>query len=96
MEEKEEEVFDPIYTTTEIEAMADRYFPIRNSADIPTYREHQRETIIKIAIAFFIDGKKFVALDGPVGCGKSAINYTVAMMVEKSVYLACSTPEFQG
>ena len=74
-------------TISKIEEMADMYFPIRDKDNKPSYREHQRETIIKIAKAFYIDDKKFVAVDGPVGCGKSAINYTIARMSGDTVYL---------
>ena len=70
-----------------IEQMADAYFPIRDENNMPSYRENQRETIIKIAKALFVDDKKFVAVDGPVGCGKSAINYTVSRMTGDTVYL---------
>ncbi len=70
-----------------IEEMADKFFPIRDKDNKPSYREHQRETIIKISKSFFVDEKKFVAVDGPVGCGKSVINYTVARIAEDTVYL---------
>ncbi len=67
--------------------LADARFPIRNGDGTPSYRENQRETIIKILEAFQ-SGKKFVCLDGPVGCGKSAINYTVGMAIEgQTTYL---------
>jgi len=60
--------------------LADKLFPLRDENDNPTYRTHQRETTIKIVEAFQA-GKKFVCLDGPVGCGKSVINYTAAMIM---------------
>lgn len=68
-----------------IEELVDEYFPIRNEGK-PSYRPHQRETIIKILKAFEL-GKKFVCLNGPVGCGKSAINYTAGMVMGSTVYL---------
>lgn len=65
----------------------DANFPIRKADGTPSFRSNQRETTIKILEAFR-SGKKFVCLDGPVGCGKSAINYTVGMcMDEQTVYL---------
>lgn len=69
-----------------IEELVDKHFPIRDTSNNPTYRPYQRETIIKI-IQAFENGKKFVCLDGPVGCGKSAINYTVGMVIGSTVYL---------
>ena len=60
--------------------LVDKYFPMRDENDNPTYRPNQRETIIKIVEAFQ-EGIKYVCLNGPVGCGKSAINYTAAMVL---------------
>lgn len=70
----------------ELEKLVDKHFPIKNEDGTPHYRKYQRETIIKI-IQAFENGKKFVCLDGPVGCGKSAINYTVGMVMGSTVYL---------
>jgi len=69
-----------------INDLIDKHFPIKNSDGSPRYRPYQKETIIKI-IEAFQNGKKFVCLNGPVGCGKSAINYTVGMCLGKTVYL---------
>ena len=63
-----------------IEDLVDKRFPMRDENDNPTYRPHQKETIIKIVKAFQA-GKKFVCLDGPVGCGKSVILYTASMVM---------------
>ena len=67
--------------------LADKYFPKRGKDNSPSYRPHQRETIQKILSAFLVGGKKYVAVDGPVGCGKSAINYTVGMVLSDAVYI---------
>lgn len=68
------------------------FFPKRTNDNKPDYREFQFETIKKIIDSFVLKGKKFVAVDGPVGCGKSAINYTVARIIGSTVYL---TPQKQ-
>ena len=62
----------------------DVHFPIKIDGK-PSYRPHQKETIIRILNTF--KNKKFVAVDGPVGCGKSAINYTVAKIIGETAYL---------
>ena len=68
-----------------IEEAVDRHFPIKVDGK-PSYRKHQKETILKILKAFE-NGKKFVAVDGPVGCGKSVINYTVARVLGDCIYI---------
>lgn len=60
--------------------LVDKHFPMRDENDNPTYRPHQKETIVKIIEAFQAE-KKFVCLDGPVGCGKSVILYTASMVM---------------
>ena len=75
------------FSSKDIGEMVDKFFPMRNEEDgTPHYRSHQRETTIKI-IEAFKNGKKFACLNGPVGCGKSAINYTVGMCMGTTVYL---------
>jgi len=64
----------------------DEYFPIRDSDGKPAYREHQKEAIVEIVNAMNTD-KKFVAMDGPVGSGKSVINYSVARCFGNVVYI---------
>ncbi len=56
-----------------------RYFPHK------TPREGQIETITDVLSAFD-SGKKFVLLEGPTGCGKSAIGMTIARMM-RAYYL---------
>ena len=75
-----------------VEEDVDSVFPHRDADGKPAYRLHQRETVLKIIMAFLKNNKRFVALDGPVGCGKSAINYTVSRILENVVYL---TPQKQ-
>jgi len=74
-------------TIEEIQEMSDRFFPFRKDDGSPSYTEHQRETIVEICRLMLIEGHKFVAVDGPVGCGKSVINYTVARIIGSTVYL---------
>lgn len=74
------------YTPEIIASLSDKFFPFRDG-NKPKYRKHQRDTIINICSAFLIKGKKFVAVEGPVGCGKSVINYTVARIMGNTVYL---------
>jgi len=69
-----------------LETAVDQYFPMRVNGK-PSYRTYQRETILKILNAFIIGEKKFVAVDGPVGCGKSVINYTVAKVLGDCIYI---------
>lgn len=75
-----------------VEARVDSVFPHRNSDGSPSYRKHQKETIMRILTSFLVDDKMFVALDGPVGSGKSAICYTVGRVLGDAVYL---TPQKQ-
>lgn len=70
-----------------LEDLANRHFPIRDENDSPMFRPHQKEAIVKILEAFFIKNKKFALVDGPVGCGKSAINYTVGRIIDQTVYI---------
>jgi Rad3-related DNA helicase len=67
-------------------AASDKFFPIRDK-DGPKYRQHQKEAIVDILKAFFIDKKKFVCLDAKVGAGKSPIAYTVCRILGTSSYL---------
>ncbi len=67
-------------TLDEIMIIADSMFPIQKNG-IASYREYQRETIMQALDAFLFKGKKFVLIDGPVGCGKSAINFTIAKTI---------------
>jgi len=70
----------------QIDALIDINFPYRQESGAPDYRAHQKETITK-AIMAMRAGKKFVLIDGPVGCGKSAINYTIGAVCGSSFYL---------
>lgn len=70
----------------QIDALIDMSFPYRKADGSPEYRAHQKETITK-AIMAMRDGKRFVLIDGPVGCGKSAINYTIGSVCGSSFYL---------
>lgn len=80
----EEEI---IFTEEQISEMTDKFFPIRNCDNKPMYRKYQRETIINICKSFLIDKIDYIGVEGPVGCGKSVINYTVARIIGKTVYL---------
>jgi Rad3-related DNA helicase len=64
----------------------DEYFPIRDEDGKPAYREYQKEAIVEIVNAMNTD-KKFVAMDGPVGSGKSVINYSVARCFDNVIYI---------
>jgi len=57
-----------------------KYFPY------PSFRKYQKETIDFI-LQLFDDGEKVVAVEAPVGSGKSVIGYTVGMAVGKSYFL---------
>ena len=72
------------------EELVDKYFPIKDRNGNPSYRIHQKEAILSILKQF--ETKKFVCLDGPVGCGKSVILYTVGMVMGNTTYL---TPQKQ-
>lgn len=67
-----------------LDAVAD-HFPIRKDGKA-SFREGQ-EKAIKFALNAFNGGKKVVLIEGPVGCGKSAIGMTIADMVPNSYYL---------
>jgi len=47
----------------------------------PSFRQHQKETIIDIVEALFIDGYDGVALSAPTGAGKSLILYAVSKVL---------------
>lgn len=64
----------------------DRFFPIRDNNHKPNYRKYQRQSIFN-ALKTFQKGIKFVIIDGPVGCGKSVINYTIGRVMGSCVYL---------
>jgi Rad3-related DNA helicase len=70
----------------------DFHFPIKKN-DVPSYRKYQKETIEKILNGFY--DKKFVAVEGPVGCGKSVINYTVGKCHGKKVTYLTSMKSLQ-
>lgn len=68
------------------------FFPFKDKDDNPKFRKGQSEIIQKICELCLIDGKKFICVEGPTGCGKSVINYVVLMVIteiqqEKSVYM---------
>ena len=58
--------------------------------DKPAFREHQKEITIDAAVALYIEGYDNVAIEGPTGIGKSAINYTLGMMSGDAFY---TTPQ---
>jgi Rad3-related DNA helicase len=75
-----------------IRKLAAHFFPFKDSEGKPLYRNGQDKIIHKIIELCVIDKKKFVAVEGPTGCGKSVINYTVLMTIVeieggRSVYL---------
>lgn len=70
--------------------MADMYFPFKDNQGNPMYRDNQKESIIKILDLFINKNKKFVCVEGPVGCGKSVINYTVSRCLGDTIY---TTPQ---
>jgi Rad3-related DNA helicase len=78
---------EPKITEEEIGELADNIFPIKDGSGTPMYREHQRETIIEICKAFMMDDIDYIGVEGPVGCGKSVINYTVARIIGSTIYL---------
>jgi Rad3-related DNA helicase len=47
----------------------------------PSFRTHQKETIVEIVAGLFIDGYDGVALSAPTGAGKSLILYTVSKVL---------------
>lgn len=59
----------------EIAATVEEVFPA------PSFREYQKETIVNIVEALFIDGYDGVALSMPTGGGKSLILYTVSKVL---------------
>jgi Rad3-related DNA helicase len=61
--------------------LIDDYFPL------PDYRQGQKEVIQRI-LEYFNSGSRFVLLEGPTGCGKSAIGYTLAQFAKNTYYLA--------
>ena len=63
--------------------LIDRHF-VKSS-----YREGQKDCIEK-ALTAFNNGKKFVIVEGPVGCGKTAIGLTIAQFFESAYYLTSS------
>jgi Rad3-related DNA helicase len=60
---------------TEIEEAVEKVWPA------PSFRKHQKETIIEIVEALFLDGYDGVALSAPTGAGKSLILYTVSKVL---------------
>ena len=48
-----------------------QYFPLKQA-------RHSQQTAIEFAVNAFNSGKKFVILELPVGCGKSAVGVTIA------------------
>jgi len=82
------EEFENKMSDQEIERLIDLYFPKRSASNDPSYRKHQREAILSAAHALFNKGDKFVAMEGPTGSGKSAINFTLEKIAGPvSVYL---------
>ena len=73
--------------TKQMQERIDSVFPFRDSEGNPQFRTGQRDVIVKILEAFLVKGKKFVGVEGPVGCGKSVINYVVARCVGHTKYL---------
>jgi hypothetical protein len=71
----------------------DNHFPIKKNG-VPLYRKHQKEAIKKILDGFYGD-QKFVGVEGPVGCGKSVINYTVGKCQGKKVTYLTSMKTLQ-
>ncbi len=59
----------------------DSHFPLQD------YRQGQKEVIQRI-LECFNEGSRFVLLEGPTGCGKSAIGYTLAQFARNAYYLA--------
>jgi len=47
----------------------------------PSFRKHQKETIIDILERLYIDGNDVVTLSAPTGAGKSLIIYTVSQVI---------------
>jgi len=60
----------------EIEKLVEKHFPA------PEFREHQKDTIVKMVVGFVNRDCDVVALDAPTGSGKSLILYTVAKVLE--------------
>lgn len=73
-----------------LENRADSLFPFRDEDDNPSYREHQKELIVESAVALWIGDYDNIVIDGPVGIGKSAVNYTLGLMARESFY---TTPQ---
>ena len=71
----------------------DKFFPIKKDGS-PSYRPYQKEKIVEILDSFDM-GHKFVGVEGPVGCGKSVMNYTVARCVGNSTTYITSTKILQ-
>jgi len=71
----------------------DKYFPIKKDG-APSYRPYQKEKMVEILDSFDM-GHKFVGVEGPVGCGKSVMNYTVARCVGNSATYITSTKILQ-
>lgn len=71
----------------------DIHFPIKKNG-IPLYRKYQKETIENILNGFF-DSQRYVGIEGPVGCGKSVINYTVGKCHGKKITYLTSMKTLQ-
>lgn len=50
----------------------------------PSYRDHQRKSLIEAAEALYEDGYQNVILNLPTGIGKSAINVTIAELADSA------------
>lgn len=71
----------------------DIHFPIKKNG-APLYRKHQKETIERVLNGFFSD-YKYIGIEGPVGCGKSVINYTVGKCHGKKITYLTSMKTLQ-
>lgn len=72
-------------TEDEAGRASDQYFPKRNADGSPSYREHQRETIVSALLA--LEEVDSIIIDAPVGAGKSAINYALARNLGTTVMM---------
>lgn len=55
-----------------------------------SYRQHQKEILMEAVVELFLKDKDIVIIDGPVGLGKSAINWTLGVIGGPAFY---TTPQ---
>lgn len=74
----------PVVSSEDIDKAIFSSFPMKDENGKPLFRSGQYECI-RSTIEECVAGGKFVAIEGPTGCGKSVINYTVLRSIGKLI-----------